>query len=107
MKLCVFLLQHYLWLGVKKVTPRYRFISKTMNQGVTQEESLALIDITQEMNVYNHSRMYDLNSLVETVEVDKILFALKVCDANRTRAAEMLGLKRTCLLAKMRKYSIS
>ena len=101
------LLQHYLWLGVKKVTPRYRFISKTMNQGVTQEESLALIDITQEMNAYNHARMYDLNGLVETIEVDKITHALKICSGNRTRAAEMLGLKRTCLLAKMRKYSIS
>ena len=101
------MLQHYLWLGVKKVTPRYRFISKTMNQGVTQEESLALIDITQEMNAYNHARMYDLNGLVKTIEVDKITHALKVCSGNRTRAAEMLGLKRTCLLAKMRKYSIS
>jgi len=78
-----------------------------MNQGVTQEESMALIDITQEMNAYNHARMYDLNGLVETIEVDKITHALKVCSGNRTRAAEMLGLKRTCLLAKMRKYSIS
>ena len=78
-----------------------------MNQGVTQEESLALIDITQEMNAYNHARMYDLNGLVETIEVDKITHALKVCSGNRTRAAEMLGLKRTCLLAKMRKYNIS
>ena len=77
-----------------------------MNQGVTQEESLALIDITQEMNAYNHARMYDLNGLVETIEVDKITHALKVCSGNRTRAAEMLGLKRTCLLAKMRKYNI-
>ena len=78
-----------------------------MNQGVTQEESLALIDITQEMNAYNHARMYDLNGLVETIEVDKITHALKVCSGNRTRAAEMLGLKRTCLLAKMRKYNIT
>ena len=78
-----------------------------MNQGVTQEESLALVNITQEMNAYNHSRMYDLNGLVETIEVDKITHALKVCSGNRTRAAEMLGLKRTCLLAKMRKYNIS
>ena len=93
-------------VGVKKITPKPVNISKTMNQGVTQEESLALINITQEMNAYNHSRMYDLNGLVETVERDKITQALKLTDGNRSRAAEILGLKRTCLLAKMRKYKI-
>jgi DNA-binding protein Fis len=93
-------------VGVKKITPKPVNISKTMNQGVTQEESLALVNITHEMNAYNHSRMYDLNGLVETVERDKITQALKFTDGNRTRAAEMLGLKRTGLLAKMRKYEI-
>lgn len=77
-----------------------------MNQGVTLEESRELMNITQEMNAYNHSRMYDLNGLVETVERDKITQALKYTDGNRSRAAEILGLKRTCLLAKMRKYEI-
>lgn len=78
-----------------------------MNHGVTQDESQALMQITADMTEYNHSRMYNLNKLVETLEVDKILFALKVCNSNRSRAAEMLGLKRTCLLAKMRKYNLS
>lgn len=94
-------------VGVKIITPTATNISKTMNQGVTREESQALINITQEMNAYNHSRMYDLNGLVETVERDKITQALKYTDGNRSRAAEMLGLKRTCLLAKMRKYEIT
>ena len=82
-------------------------ISKTMNQGVTQEESAELMGITTEMELYNMTRVYDLTKLTETVEIEKIHFALKVCDGNRTRAASMLGLKRTCLLAKMRKYNIS
>jgi DNA-binding protein Fis len=93
-------------LGVKKITPKPVNISKTMNQGVTQDESQALMQITADMNAYNHSRIYDLNGLVETVERDKITQALKLTDGNRTRAAEMLGLKRTGLLAKMRKYEI-
>ena len=93
-------------VGVKKITPKPMNISKIMNQGVTLEESRELMNITQEMNAYNHSRMYDLNGLVETVERDKITQALKFTDGNRTRAAEMLGLKRTGLLAKMRKYEI-
>ena len=93
-------------VGVKKITPKPVNISKTMNQGVTLEESRELINITQEMNAYNHGRMYDLNGLVETIERDKITQALKFTDGNRTRAAEMLGLKRTGLLAKMRKYEI-
>ena len=81
-------------------------ISNTMNQGVTQEESAELMGITAEMEVYNMTRVYDLNKLTEAVEIDKIHFALNVHSGNRTRAAEMLGLKRTCLLAKMRKYNI-
>ena len=81
-------------------------ISNTMNQGVTQEESAELMGITTEMEVYNMTRVYDLTKLTETVEIEKIHFALKICNNNRTRAAEMLGLKRTCLLAKMRKYNI-
>ena len=78
-----------------------------MNQGVTLEESVELMGITTEMELYNMTRVYDLTKLTEAVEIEKIHFALDVNKGNRTRAAEMLGLKRTCLLAKMRKYNIS
>ena len=77
-----------------------------MNQGVTLEESNELLDITADMEAYRMTLVYDLNKLTETVEIEKIHFALEVNKGNRTRAAEMLGLKRTCLLAKMRKYNI-
>ena len=77
-----------------------------MNQGVTLEESNELLDITADMEAYRMTLVYDLNKLTETVEIEKIHFALEVNNGNRTRAAEMLGLKRTCLLAKMRKYNI-
>ena len=77
-----------------------------MNPGVTQEETNELMGITADMESYRMTRMYDLNKLTQAVEVEKIHFALQVNKGNRTRAAEMLGLKRTCLLAKMRKYNI-
>jgi DNA-binding NtrC family response regulator len=77
-----------------------------MNQGVTLEESKELMGITADMESYRLGLVYDLNKLTETLEIEKIHFALEVNQGNRTRAAEMLGLKRTCLLAKMRKYEI-
>ena len=77
-----------------------------MNRGVTPEETNELMDITADMQLYRMTRVYDLTKLTETVEIEKIHFALNVHSGNRTRAAEMLGLKRTCLLAKMRKYNI-
>ena len=78
-----------------------------MNQGVTLEETDELMGITADMESYRLSQVYDLNKLTQAVEIEKIHFALDVNKGNRTRAAEMLGLKRTCLLAKMKKYSIS
>ena len=63
-----------------------------MNHGVTLDESTELMQITQEMNVYHMTRMYDLNKLTETLEIDKIHLALKSCNGNRTQAANMLGL---------------
>ena len=77
-----------------------------MNQGVTLEETDELMGITADMESYRLSLVYDLTKLTEAVEIEKIHFALDVNKGNRTRAAEMLGLKRTCLLAKMRKYDI-
>ena len=77
-----------------------------MNKGVTQAETNELMQISHEMQLYSMSQAYDLNRLVETLEIDKIHFALQVTQGNKTHAAEMLGLKRTCLLAKMKKYDI-
>jgi DNA-binding NtrC family response regulator len=77
-----------------------------MNRGVTPEESKELMGITADIESYRLDLVYDLNKLTQAVEIEKIHFALKVNKGNKTRAAEMLALKRTCLLAKMRKYNI-
>ncbi len=77
-----------------------------MNKGVTKQETDELMDISNEMLSYRLSQVYNLNKLIETLEIDKISFALQVCKGNKTQASKMLGLKRTCLLAKIKKYEL-
>jgi sigma-54 dependent transcriptional regulator, flagellar regulatory protein len=48
----------------------------------------------------------DLKSLLETMELERIQFALDLADGVVTNAARMLTLKRTTLLEKMRKYRL-
>ena len=46
----------------------------------------------------------DLNEQMETLERDCIENALQAVDGNQTKAANMLSIGRTCLIAKMKKY---
>ena len=48
----------------------------------------------------------DLNEELETLERGCIKNALDAVDGNRTKAANMLSIGRTCLIAKMKKYEI-
>ena len=48
----------------------------------------------------------DLNEELETLERGCIKNALDAVDGNRTKAANMLNIGRTCLIAKMKKYEI-
>lgn len=48
----------------------------------------------------------DLNAQLETLERGCIENALKSVDGNQTKAADMLNIGRTCLIAKMKKYEI-
>jgi len=49
----------------------------------------------------------DLNEELETLERGCIKNALDAVDGNRTKAADMLSIGRTCLIAKMRKYELT
>ena len=49
----------------------------------------------------------DLNEELETLERGCIKNALDAVDGNRTKAANMLSIGRTCLIAKMRKYELT
>lgn len=48
----------------------------------------------------------DLKKELENIEQDSIKNALAVNKGNRTKAADMLSLGRTCLIAKMKKYEL-
>ena len=48
----------------------------------------------------------DLKKDLENIEQDSIRTALEVSNGNRTKAANMLSLGRTCLIAKMKKYEL-
>ena len=56
-----------------------------------------------------HSTVYktDLNEELETLERGCIENALDAVDGNRTKAAKMLSIGRTCLIAKMKKYRLT
>jgi transcriptional regulator with PAS, ATPase and Fis domain len=49
----------------------------------------------------------DLNAELETLERGCIENALDAVDGNQTKAASMLNIGRTCLIAKMKKYEIT
>ncbi|MDA8897309.1 helix-turn-helix domain-containing protein [bacterium] len=49
----------------------------------------------------------DLNEQMETLERDCIENALEAVEGNQTKAADMLSIGRTCLIAKMKKYNIN
>ena len=49
----------------------------------------------------------DLAKDVERLERESIKDALSACEGNQTKTAKMLGLGRTNLIAKLKKYNIS
>ena len=49
----------------------------------------------------------DLNEELATLERDYIENALEAVDGNQTKAADMLSIGRTCLIAKMKKYELT
>ena len=49
----------------------------------------------------------DLNEELATLERGCIENALEAVDGNQTKAADMLSIGRTCLIAKMKKYELT
>jgi len=67
------------------------------------EEYNALRQITEDMNQTNRK---SLPEQIEKIERNSIQNALYETDGNRTLAARRLGIGRTCLIAKMKKYGL-
>jgi transcriptional regulator with PAS, ATPase and Fis domain len=83
-------------------------INSSMNKGVTLEEQIALTDAFNDMweNFYKLDTDYNLTKELEDLEKDRIRQALDNAEGNQTKAAEILKIGRTCLIAKMKKYSL-
>lgn len=56
--------------------------------------------------ISNNNIRIDLNAELAELERSSILSALDACDQNQTRAAKMLNVGRTALIAKMKKYEL-
>ncbi len=53
-----------------------------------------------------HVYAENLNEQLETLELNCIETALQAHNGNRTKAAQLLNIGRTCLLAKMKKFNL-
>jgi transcriptional regulator with PAS, ATPase and Fis domain len=84
-------------------------INSFMNKGVTLEEQIALTDAFNDMweDLYKLDTDYNLTKELEDLEKDRIRQALDNAEGNQTKAAEILKIGRTCLIAKMKKFNLS
>jgi transcriptional regulator with PAS, ATPase and Fis domain len=83
-------------------------INSFMNKGVTLEEQIALTDAFNDMweDFYKLDADYNLTKELENLEKDRIRQALDNAEGNQTKAAEILKIGRTCLIAKIKKYGL-
>ena len=67
----------------------------------------ALEDAFPTGNIVQEKFKTDLPEEVASLEKDAITQALDLTEGNRTKAASMLNIGRTCLIAKMKKYEFT
>jgi transcriptional regulator with PAS, ATPase and Fis domain len=80
-----------------------------MQKGVTLEEQQALVEAFDDMweDFYKLESEYNLVKELEDLEKSRIQQALNNADGNQTKAAEILKIGRTCLIAKMKRFNLS
>lgn len=69
-------------------------------------EQEALWDMCTELAAYHNQQEIDLNQELANLERQRLEEALTKADGNQTKAAKLLKLGRTCLIAKMKKYGL-
>ena len=73
---------------------------------MTREENDALRAITEDMVAHHIANAHSLEKLMDVYEEERIRSALIHFNHNRTHTAEFLGISRTNLIAKIKKYRI-
>ena len=80
---------------------------KQMDTEQNYKEQTEFFDFFDSMWDRNESTEETLPQEIESIEKTRIKNALDHTNGNRTQAAKMLGIGRTNLIAKMKKYSIT
>jgi DNA-binding NtrC family response regulator len=57
-------------------------------------------------DIFPSRLVVDLNEQIADLERSSIVNALDACEQNQTKAAKMLSVGRTALIAKMKKYDL-
>jgi transcriptional regulator with PAS, ATPase and Fis domain len=85
-------------------------INNFMEKGVTLDEQQALMDAFDDYwkfnDFYELDKDYNLTRELADIEKDRIVQALNNAEGNQTKAAQILKIGRTCLIAKMKKYDL-
>jgi|TARA_A100001011_G_C13587778_1_gene546989 transcriptional regulator with PAS, ATPase and Fis domain len=71
-----------------------------------EEEQLILWNSFDEIWPKNTIEEFSLVDEMHKIEYDHLQNALLRTDGNRTKAAEILGIGRTCLIAKLKKFNL-
>lgn len=103
------LLEQYDWPG------NVRELNNVVERSVNMCES-NMLDINDFKDIFyevqksesskGDIRVSTLNEILEFTEKENIIKALNLCDNNKTKASEILGISRTSLHHKIRKYAI-
>lgn len=85
-------------------------IPASVEQTTAYEQQSKPIEIqksdTTAMQTLRSGQPFSLKTHLENIELNYITSALELAESSTTKAAQMLSLKRTTLIAKMRKYGI-
>lgn len=77
---------------------------KSLDQNQLEQD--ALFEALDELKWDSHTVQIPLATEVELLEKDRIVTALALHEGNRTRTADHLGIGRTLLIHKLKKYEL-
>ena len=101
----------YNWPGnVRQLENIISRISAFAKQEIVKEDLLpaeiSCAEFSNRSSSYFHNDKIKLEELIAEFEADAINWALEKAERNQSRAAEILGIKRTTLRDKMKKYNL-